>query len=259
MYIRKNFRIIVSIIISIVILIIMIFFFLSFVSFKEVSISELFRNYFNFRVGLNVLPSLLKGLIVTIEFSFAAEFFGIIIGLMTSLMRIGNFKPTRYLALTYVDVFRGTPLLMQIIIVYYAFPYIGINFNEYVAGIVALSFNSGAYVAEIFRAGIESIEKGQMEAARSLGMSYFTAMRFIILPQAVRRVIPPLTNEFIALIKDSSLLSVIAVSELLRAAREGMTWQANPTPFTLAALLYLLMTLPLTRLVNVLERKLAVK
>ncbi len=259
MQIKKDIRIILSVVFAIAIFILLILLFSQFFSAENVSFSELIRNYFNFAIGLKVLPSLLKGVIFTIEFSFAAEFFGIIIGLITALMRIGKFRISRYLAISYIDVFRGTPLLMQIIIVYYALPYVGINLNEYVAGIVALSFNSGAYVAEIFRAGIESIEKGQIEAARSLGMSYLKSMRYVILPQAIRRVIPPLTNEFIALIKDSSLLSVIAVSELLRAAREGMTWQANPTPFTLAAILYLMMTLPLTRLVSLLERKLAVK
>ncbi|MBM3714093.1 MAG: amino acid ABC transporter permease, partial [Actinobacteria bacterium] len=172
------------------------------------------------------------------------------------IVRVTRTKVLSQLMIVYVDLFRGTPLLMQIIFVYYALPYLGINLPAPVAGIVALSLNSGAYVSEIFRAGIESIERGQMEAARSLGMSYAQAMRYIIIPQTIKRVLPPLTNEFVALIKDSSLLSVIAISELLRTAREMMTWKLNPSSLTAAALIYLIITLPLTRLVNRMEQKL---
>ncbi|MCL5073125.1 MAG: amino acid ABC transporter permease, partial [Actinobacteria bacterium] len=165
-------------------------------------------------------------------------------------------KVLSQLAVVYVDLFRGTPLLMQIIFVYYALPYLGINLPAIVAGIVALSVNSGAYVSEIFRAGIESIDKGQTEAARSLGMSYMQAMRYVVIPQTIKRVLPPLTNEFVALIKDSSLLSVIAIAELMRTAKEMMTWKMNPSSLTAAAIIYLIITLPLTRYVSYMEKKL---
>ena len=145
---------------------------------------------------------------------------------------------------------------MQIIFTYYALPYVGINLPAPIAGIVALSLNSGAYVSEIFRAGMESIDKGQIEAARSLGMSYIQTMRYVIIPQTIRRVLPPLTNEFVALIKDSSLLSVIAIAELLRTSKEMMTWKLNPSSLTAAAIIYLIITLPLTRLVSYMEKKL---
>ncbi|MBM3708894.1 MAG: amino acid ABC transporter permease [Actinobacteria bacterium] len=217
---------------------------------------DLVDKYFSISVIREVLPFLLKGALLTIIFSAASEFFGIILGLVSSIVRVTRTKVLSQLMIVYVDLFRGTPLLMQIIFVYYALPYLGINLPAPVAGIVALSLNSGAYVSEIFRAGIESIEKGQMEAARSLGMSYAQAMRYIIIPQTVKRVLPPLTNEFVALIKDSSLLSVIAISELLRTAREMMTWKLNPSSLTAAALIYLIITLPLTRLVNRMEGKL---
>jgi len=219
------------------------------------NLQKLIRYYFWLPAIRDTLPMLLDGAVLTIKFSVIGEFFGIIFGLILALTRISKIKSLKLLSIAYIELFRGTPLLMQIIFIYYALPYLGINLTAFFAGSLALSLNSSAYVAEIFRAGIESIERGQIEASRSLGMNFFQTMRYIVLPQAFRRVIPPLTNEFIALIKDSSLLSVIAISELLRAAKEMMTWKINPSTFTAAALIYLLMTLPLSQLVNYLERR----
>jgi His/Glu/Gln/Arg/opine family amino acid ABC transporter permease subunit len=219
-------------------------------------IAELFQTYFNISIIREILPFLLKGALLTIFFSATSEIIGIIIGLGTSVIRVTRIKVLSQLAVGYVDLFRGTPLLMQIIFVYYALPYLGINLPAIVAGVVALSINSGAYVSEIFRAGIESIDKGQTEAARSLGMSKMQAMRYVVIPQTIKRVLPPLTNEFVALIKDSSLLSVIAIAELMRTAKEMMTWKMNPSSLTAAAIIYLIITLPLTRYVSYLEKKL---
>jgi len=219
-------------------------------------IADLFQKYFSISIIREILPFLLKGALLTIFFSATSEVIGIVIGLITSMIRVTKIKVLSQLAVVYVDLFRGTPLLMQIIFVYYALPYLGINLPAIVAGIVALSINSGAYVSEIFRAGIESIDKGQTEAARSLGMSYMQAMRYVVIPQTVKRVLPPLTNEFVALIKDSSLLSVIAIAELMRTAKEMMTWKMNPSSLTAAAIIYLIITLPLTRYVSYMENKL---
>lgn len=219
-------------------------------------IEDLIQKYFSIKVIIEILPFLLKGALLTIIFSASSEFFGIIIGLVASVIRVSKTKVISWFIIAYVDIFRGTPLLMQIIFTYYALPYVGINLPAPVAGIVALSLNSGAYVSEIFRAGIESIEKGQLEAARSLGMSYIQTMRYVIIPQTIRRVLPPLTNELVALIKDSSLLSVIAIAELLRTSKEMMTWKLNPSSLTAAAIIYLIITIPLTRLVSYLEKKL---
>ena len=219
-------------------------------------IEDLIQKYFSIKVIIEVLPFLLKGALLTIIFSASSEFFGIIIGLVASVIRVSKTKVISWFIIAYVDIFRGTPLLMQIIFTYYALPYVGINLPAPLAGIVALSLNSGAYVSEIFRAGIESIEKGQLEAARSLGMSYVQTMIYVIIPQTIRRVLPPLTNELVALIKDSSLLSVIAIAELLRTSKEMMTWKLNPSSLTAAAIIYLIITLPLTRLVGYLEKKL---
>lgn len=219
-------------------------------------IINLIRTYFNIAIIIEILPYLLKGAILTIIFSASSELIGIIIGLVTSIVRVSKIKVLNQLAIVYVDLFRGTPLLIQIIFMYYALPYFGINMPAPIAGIAALSINSGAYVTEIFRAGIESIDKGQMEAARSLGMSYFQAMSYVIIPQTFKRVLPPLTNEFVALIKDSSLLSVIAIAELMRTAKEMMTWKLNPSSLTAAAIIYLIITIPLTRMISHMEVRL---
>jgi len=219
-------------------------------------IADLFQTYFSISIIREILPFLLKGALLTVFFSATSEVIGIIIGLATSMIRVTRIKVLNQLAVVYVDLFRGTPLLMQIIFIYYALPYLGINLPAIVAGIVALSVNSGAYVSEIFRAGIESIDKGQTEAARSLGLSYMQAMRYVVIPQTIKRVLPPLTNEFVALIKDSSLLSVIAISELMRTSKEMMTWKLNPSSLTAAAIIYLIITLPLTRYVSYMEKKL---
>jgi len=219
-------------------------------------ITDLFQTYFSISIIREILPFLLKGALLTVFFSATSEVIGIIIGLATSMIRVTRIKVLNQLAVVYVDLFRGTPLLMQIIFIYYALPYLGINLPAIVAGIVALSVNSGAYVSEIFRAGIESIDKGQTEAARSLGLSYMQAMRYVIIPQTIKRVLPPLTNEFVALIKDSSLLSVIAIAELMRTAKEMMSWKMNPSSLTAAAIIYLIITLPLTRYVSYMEKKL---
>jgi ABC-type amino acid transport system permease subunit len=158
-----------------------------------------------------------------------------------------------------VDVIRGLPLLMLLLLLYFGLTYVGVTLNVFVASVLGLTINSSAYVAEIFRAGIQSIERGQMDAARSLGMPHGTAMLFVVIPQAVRRVIPPLTNEFIALVKDTSLVSIlgstVATRELLQAARQSVATTFSPTPFMAASILYLAVTLPLIRLVTRLERR----
>lgn len=211
---------------------------------------------FNISLFIESIPYLINGAKYTILFSIISILFGIVIGLFASLMKISKNFVFKVVGNTYIEVIRGTPLLLHIMIAYYGLAAFNIKLDYFTAGVLALSINSGAYCGEIFRAGIESIEKGQMEAARSVGMSYGQAMRFIIIPQAIKRVIPPLTNEFVAMLKDSSLLSIIAVPELLRNARQLMGTKANVwSPFLGAALIYLILTLPLTRVASVLERR----
>jgi glutamine transport system permease protein len=168
-----------------------------------------------------------------------------------------SIKPLRWFGNVYVDFIRGTPLLVQIFLVYFALPaLIGHRVDAFFAAISACSINSGAYVAEIFRGGIQSIDKGQMEAGRSLGMTWWQTMRFIILPQAFKRIIPPLGNEFIAMLKDSSLVSVIGFEELTRRGQLIIARTYASFEIWLAvALIYLLMTFAVARLVSRLERR----
>jgi len=199
----------------------------------------------------------MKGAALTLRLSLISVGIGIILGLLLSLLRISKIPLLRVPAAIYVEVLRGTPLLMQLLIIYYALPSLGLNLGAVTSAIVGLSLNSTAYIGEIFRGGIQSIEKGQMEAARSLGMTYLQAMRYVILPQAFRRILPSLTNEFVAMLKDSSLASNLAVTELLRAGREIVAWKANVfSPFIGVALIYLIMTFPLTRLSSYMEKRL---
>jgi His/Glu/Gln/Arg/opine family amino acid ABC transporter permease subunit len=201
------------------------------------------------------LPQLLNGAKLTLFLTFLTLLIGTPAGLFVALLRISHLSPLKILATTYVEIVRGTPLLMQIYVIYFVLPRVGLQFSPLIAGILALSLNAAAYISEIFRAGIESIDVGQMEAARSLGMNYAGAMRWIILPQTLRRVLPPLTNEAVALLKDSSLVSVVALSELMRVGKELATNSGEPTLIYLTvALFYLTMTLPLTFLVRRLER-----
>jgi His/Glu/Gln/Arg/opine family amino acid ABC transporter permease subunit len=216
------------------------------------------EQYFNLRAVEGLWPFLARGAYNTLRLAVIGEVGGMVIGLAVALIVISKRRWVRAPGIAYVDLFRGTPLLMQLSFIYLALPFVGIRFDVFTAGATGLALNSAAYVAEIFRAGIQSVERGQMEAARGLGMPYRAAMRYVIVPQAFRRVIPPLVNEFIALLKDSSLVSAlgatVASRELLRVARDAYAQTANATPFVVASLIYLLMTLPLTRIVSRLER-----
>lgn len=213
-----------------------------------------------------VFPQLLDGAVLTVEITTMSVLFGVIIGLFMSLGKLSDKLLFRIPSTIYVDFIRGTPLFVQILLFYYGLPGLisGITNNPFriepmVAAVIVCSINSGAYVAEIFRAGIQSIERGQMEAARSLGMNHKQAMRYIILPQAFRRIVPPLGNEFIVLLKDTSLLAVIGVQELTRKGQlyAAATYASFPT-YIGVALVYLVMTLTISRLVTYLERRLAV-
>ena len=201
---------------------------------------------------------LLTGLWTTLWLSAVSSVFGLLIGLIAGLMKISRNYTVSTLAAIYVEVIRGTPLLVQIFIAYF---FIGTVFNldRNVAGIGALALFAGAYVAEIIRAGIQSIPKGQMEAARSLGMSLPQAMMDIILPQAFKRILPPLSGQFISLIKDSSLVSVIAITDLTKSGREIITSTfATLEIWLVVAAMYLVVTSVLSQFVFYLERRLRV-
>ncbi|MCW7754698.1 amino acid ABC transporter permease [Desulfobotulus sp. H1] len=209
---------------------------------------------------------LVKGAVVTIQLTLGAILLGFILGCVAGIGRVSRNTTFRIVSGIYVYVLRGTPMLLQIFFVYFGVPqiYMAITGNSMtpdplMAGVIALGFNSGAYVAEIVRSGIEGIAKGQMEAARSLGMTHGQAMRHIILPQAFRRIIPPLGNEIIILLKDSSLVSVIGAGELMYSARVMGARYYDYVQFLVgAALIYLLLTFVISQLLALLERKLKV-
>ncbi len=205
------------------------------------------------------MPLLLEGAWLTIRLTTISVFFGILIGTGAGIARIAK-GPQRYAAAAYIDFMRGTPLLVQIFLIYYGIPpLIERPIPAYLAALLALSLNSGAYVAEIVRAGIQSIDKGQWEAAQSLGLSKWHVMRFVILPQSFRRIVPPLGNEFIALLKDSSLVSVIALEELVRKAQIIIGRTFRPFELWLAvAIVFLIMTVSISRLVNLVEKRMKV-
>lgn len=212
---------------------------------------------FNFDLVVTSFPLLLLGAGVTIKITVMSVALGVLIGLFVGIARICRVRPLRFLAAVYVDFFRGTPLLVQIFLFYFAVPVItGQRIDPYVAAVGSCGINSGAYVAEIVRAGIQSIDDGQMEAGRSLGMTWVQTMRYIIVPQAIKRVIPPLGNEFIALLKDSSLVSVIGFEELTRRGQLiiAKTYGSLEIWFSVA-IIYLVMTLSISRLVAYLEKR----
>ena len=206
----------------------------------------------NSKIGI-----LLDGLLITLKLSVISLFFAIIIGLLAALMRISTNPLSKNFSLLYIEIIRGTPLLVQIFIVYF---FLGTVFSldRFTAGIAALSIFTGAYIAEIIRAGIQSIPPGQMEAARSLGMTYSKAMVYVILPQAFKRTLPPMASQLINLIKDSSLVSVISITDLTKAGREAVSGSfATFEIWFVVAALYLLLTSSLSWGVQRIEKRLA--
>jgi len=205
------------------------------------------------------MPALLQGAGLTILLTLVSIFFGLILGLLLALGRLSKNVFFDRLSQFYIWLFRGTPLLLQIFFIYYALPtFTPITIDALPAAFIALSLNSGAYLAEIIRAAIQSIDKGQMEASKALGMSFTQAMRRIIIPQSYRRLIPPTGNEFIALLKDSSLVSIIAMTELMRTTSLLANSSGNAIYYIPCAILYLAMTTIFTFVFGKLEKKYSV-
>jgi polar amino acid transport system permease protein len=203
------------------------------------------------------LPILAVGLLATLKVCLAAIAIGIVLGFVLGFGALSRFRLVRIAVLAYVDFVRGTPLLVQIFLVYFALPVIGINFNEYWAGVTALSLNAGGFICEIVRAGMQSIDRGQTEAAQSIGMRHRQVILHVLFPQAWRRILPPLTNELISLIKGSALLSAISVYELTHAGQEIIATYFSPFEiFLLIALYYYALISALAWLSRYLERRL---
>ena len=216
---------------------------------------RLIDTFFNARVFAETLPLLLRGLWITIELGVASIVLGLILGLVLALLRLYGPGFLRVLARVYIDVMRSIPLLVLLIVIYYALPFVGLRLSPFVAATAALSLVSGAYTAEIFRAGIEAIPRGQFEASMALGLSWRQMMFDIILPQAVKIVIPPLTSNCINVVKDTALASVVAMPDLLKQATQAQALAANPTPLITAAVIYIAMLWPLVGLVSRFEKK----
>ncbi len=215
----------------------------------------------NVDLMINSIPLLIAGAGITIQITAISVGLGMIIGMFVGIARICNVKLLRVLATVYIDFLRGTPLLVQIFLIYFALPMVlGQRVDPFIAAITACGINSGAYIAEIFRAGIQAIDEGQMEAGRSLGMTWVQTMRYIIVPQAFKNIVPPLGNEFIALLKDSSLVSVIGFEELTRRGQLiiARTYGSLEIWITVAVI-YLIMTLTISRLVSYIEKRLDTK
>jgi polar amino acid transport system permease protein len=231
-------------------------------------VDVVFEQYFDFGLMRENFGFVLDGFWETLQISLISGVLALIWGLILALLRQlpgKRFAPVRTLTIAYVDVFRGVPLLLVILLISGSFPFVaeGLGLPQSVGipqwfgkpdpfwyGTMALTLTYGAYMAEVYRAGIEGIPRGQMEAARALGMSHGRAMRHVIVPQAVRRVIPPLLNDFIALMKDTSLVGVIALLEVVEAGRTVQAETLNSSALTLGAFMFLIVTLPLARIVD---------
>lgn len=215
---------------------------------------NIFETFLNGRVFLETLPLVLSGLAVTLELGFASIVLGFLLGLLLALVRLYAARPWKWLAIAYIDLFRAIPVLVLLIVIYNALPFVGLRLSAFASALTAISMVAGAYGAEIFRAGIEAVPKGQSEGALALGLHPMFVLFKVVLPQALVIVIPPMTSNAINVLKDTSLASVVAMPDLLKQANQAQALAANPTPLITAALIYILLLWPLVRLVGTLEK-----
>lgn len=208
------------------------------------------------RIAMTKMPVFLEGAGITLQLAAWTVILGSIFGILVALMRLSKFRLVRWISTAYVEFLRGTPLLVQVLIVYFGLPQLGIKMPRMTAGIVALTINSAAYMSEIVRSGIQAVDHGQTEAARSLGMTSVQTMLYVILPQAIKNILPAVGNEFVVIIKESSILYTIGIYEL--------TYQANKLASTnyryletlmISALIYFVLTFVTSQLLAVLERR----
>jgi polar amino acid transport system permease protein len=216
---------------------------------------ELGFYFFNLEVMAATLPMLLRGLVNTVKLTLTAVLCGGVAGVFLCLMRLYAPLPLRLIAIGFIDIFRALPMLVVLIVIYYALPFVGLRFNAFTSASLALSMILAAYTAEVFRAGVEAIPKGQFEAAAALGLPFPVVLWKVILPQAVRIATPAQTSNCVAIAKDTSLASVVAMPDLLKQATDAQALFANPSPLISAALIYLMILWPLVRLVSWLEAR----
>ncbi|MEK5237723.1 amino acid ABC transporter permease [Paenibacillus sp. FSL L8-0470] len=199
----------------------------------------------------------LSGLKYTLLLALIGVFCGFVLGIIVSLLRMSKWSVLRFIATAWVEFLRGTPMLVQLFLIHYGLVELGLEFSAIQSGAITLTINSSAYLAEIFRAGIQGVDRGQMEAARSLGMKQGMTMRYIVLPQALKNVLPAIGNEFITIIKESSIVSMIGVADLLFQARNitAITYEGL-TPLIIISIMYFILTFTLSKLLGILERRL---
>lgn len=215
----------------------------------------LFDAFFNYDVLLSSLPALLRGLWNTLLLGMLAIIIGVPAGMFVAIVRLYAPRAFRVMATGYIDIFRAAPVLVVLILIYYALPFVGLRLSSWSSAVLAFSIVMAAYSAEVFRSGIESVPTGQFEAAAALGLPFMVTLRKVIMPQAIRIVIPPLTSNCVSMFKDTSLASTVALPELLKEATDAQALYANPSPLIGAALIYILFLWPMVRLVSLLETR----
>ncbi len=213
------------------------------------------ETFLNADVIVRTYPMLLRGVWNTLALAFTVITLGGVVGVIICLVRLYAPRPLRWLAIAYVDVFRALPILVLLVLVYYALPFMGIRLSSFTSAAVALGLVFSSFTAEVFRAGIQAIPKGQMEAAEALGLPFRVTIWRVILPQALKIAIPPHTSNSVAIAKDTSLASVVAMPDLLKQATDAQALTANPSPLIAAAVMYLVFLLPAVRLVSYFEER----
>ena len=216
-------------------------------------------NFFDLVVARRYLPAILSGVVVTLELAVLVVVSGLVLGLLLAVVRAFQIKPINFVLVFFVDVFRAVPPLVIMILAYFALPYAGVRFSGFVAAWLSLMLVLAAFAEEIYWAGILSVDKGQWEASRSTGLTFFDTLVYVVLLQAVRMTIPPLTNRTIAITKNTALASVVAVQEILSQAGAAQAFAANTTPLTMASIAYLLIFVPLVVLSRWIETRFAWK
>ena len=216
---------------------------------------SLIETFFNHEVLLSALPALLRGFVNTLLLGLMSIAIGVPAGMVVGVVRLYAPKPIRLLMVGYIDIMRAMPMLVMLILIYYALPFVGIRLSSWASAVLAFSIVMAAYSAEVFRSGIEGVPRGQFEAAAALGLPFLLTLRKVILPQAIRIVIPPTTSNCVSMFKDTSLASTVALPELLKEASNAQALYANPSPLIGAALVYIIFLWPMVRLVSVLEKR----
>ena len=219
--------------------------------------NELVTTFFNLDVLAQVWPLLLQGFWMTLALAAVAVPLSVLTGIAIAMAQDVPSKLLRFLLIAYVDVLRAIPPLVLLIFIFFGLPFLGLKLNEFTAAVLALTLNGSSYFAEIFRAGIESVPKGQREAARSTGLSWFQSMVYVVVPQGTRNVLPDLISNTVELVKQTSIASAVALQELLRSAQLAQGLLYNPTPLIAAAIVYFLMFWPFVRLVSRLQNRTA--